>query len=38
MATVASGLSCKEAGTMQSYPYLGDIEEAMEGFAEPQSF
>lgn len=34
MATVASGLSCLEEGTMKSYPYLADVEEAMEGFAE----
>lgn len=38
MATVASGLSCLEEGTMGSYPYLGNIEDAMEGFAEAQSF
>ena len=34
MATVASGLSCRNEGTQASYPYLADIEEAMEGFAE----
>ena len=34
MATVASGLSCKNEGTMESYPYLSDIEEAMEDFGE----
>jgi ribokinase len=33
MATVASGLSCQKEGTMESYPYLSDIEEAMEEFA-----
>jgi ribokinase len=33
MATVASGLSCRKEGTQPSYPYLADIEEAMEGFA-----
>lgn len=30
MATVASGLSCQTKGIMKSYPYLSDIEEAME--------
>lgn len=35
MATVASGLSCMKEGTMPSYPYLADIEEAMVGFAKP---
>ena len=34
MATVASGLSCLKEGTLPSYPYLSEIEEAMEGFAE----
>ena len=34
MATVASGLSCMKQGTLQSYPYLSDIEEAMENFAD----
>ncbi|HPD83541.1 MAG TPA: ribokinase [Alphaproteobacteria bacterium] len=32
MATVASGLSCRYEGAQESYPYLADIEEAMEGF------
>lgn len=32
MATVASGLSCAHEGTQASYPYLAEIEEAMEGF------
>ena len=34
MATVASGLSCRAEGTQASYPYLADLEESMEGFAE----
>lgn len=34
MATVASGLSCRDVGTQASYPYLADIEEAMDGFAQ----
>ncbi len=34
MSTVASGLSCLKEGTIESYPYLDDIEEAMESFGE----
>jgi len=30
IATVASGLSCEKPGTMSSYPYLEEIEEALE--------
>lgn len=30
MATIASGLSCRATGGQESYPYLGDIEDAME--------
>lgn len=31
-STVASGLSCLKAGTMDSYPYLEDIEEALKEY------
>jgi ribokinase len=34
MATVASALSCRNEGAQASYPYLADIEEAMESFTE----
>lgn len=34
MATAASGLSCKGVGAQESYPYLSDIEEAMEEMGE----
>lgn len=34
MSTVASGLSCLKEGVIESYPYLDDVEEAMEDFAE----
>ncbi len=37
MATVASGLSCQTKGIMKSYPYLSDIEEAMETMPEAVS-
>lgn len=36
MAIVASGLSCLHEGTQESYPYLADIDEVLEGFAEAQ--
>ena len=31
-ATVASGLSCQKDGTMESYPYISDVEEVLENF------
>lgn len=31
-ATVASGLSCQQDGTMASYPYISDVEEVLENF------
>ncbi|HPF78234.1 MAG TPA: PfkB family carbohydrate kinase, partial [Alphaproteobacteria bacterium] len=34
MATVASGLSCLKEGTIESYPYLSDVEDALKGFAQ----
>lgn len=38
MATIASGLSCLKTGTQEAYPYLGEIEEVMESFAEAEPF
>lgn len=35
MATAASGLSCKQEGTLESFPYLEDINEAMENMPDP---
>lgn len=32
IATVASGLSCTKTGTMESYPYLEEIEGALESY------
>lgn len=33
-ATIASGLSCQKEGTQDAFPYLADIEEVLEGFAD----
>lgn len=34
MAVVASGLSCLKEGVQETYPYLGDVEDALETVAE----
>jgi ribokinase len=38
MAIVASGISCMTEGTMESYPYLSDIEERMAELPKAEAF